>query len=248
MDWANKINKFLDTMSSEHYQKLLLTGLWTTVKIAILGLLIGIVIGTIIATVKVSPKYKLLPRILDKICTVYVAIFRGTPIAVQLLLAYYVLLPMMGVKGVPAVNVGIVVFGLNSGAYVSEIMRSGLNSVDVGQMEAGRSVGLGYGTTMLKIIIPQAIKNILPTIGNEFISLIKETSVLSFIAVSDLYVALIQHVAAVKYEWVIPYIVLALIYFVLVLIITLLIRILEKILAKNDRTKGKPKRKKQLVS
>ena len=119
MDWANKINKFLDTMSSEHYQKLLLTGLWTTVKIAILGLLIGIVIGTIIATVKVSPKYKLLPRILDKICTVYVAIFRGTPIAVQLLLAYYVLLPMMGVKGVPAVNVGIVVFGLNSGAYVT---------------------------------------------------------------------------------------------------------------------------------
>ncbi len=233
-------------MAQAHYQELLLEGLWTTVKIAVLGLIIGILIGTLIAIVRVYPKYNLLPRILDKICSAYLAIFRGTPIAVQLLVAYYVLLPAIGVMNVPASNVGIVVFGLNSGAYVSEIMRSGLNSVDKGQMEAGRSLGLSYGTTMLKIIIPQAIKNILPTLGNEFISLIKETSVLSFIAVTDLYVALINHIGGVKYEWMVPYIVLALIYFILVLLITGLIKLLENALAKNDRTSrpgGKKKNK-----
>ncbi len=241
MNWAIKWEKFLATMESEYFQKLLLTGLLNTVKVAVFGLLIGIVIGTLIAMVKVAPKYRRSVRFLDKICTVYVAIFRGTPMAVQLLLAYYVLLPSLGATNVNSLTVGIVVFGMNSGAYVSEIMRGGINSVDKGQMEAGRAVGLSYGVTMIKIVIPQAIKNILPTLGNEFITLIKETSVLSFITVYDLYTALTA-IGSVKYEKMIPYLVMAAIYIVLVLLITLLVRIVEKALAKSDKSSSTAKK------
>ncbi len=234
MNWGVKWEKFFSVMQSEYFQQLLLDGLLNTVKVAVLGLIIGILIGTLIAVVKVAPKYKLVNRILDKICTVYVAIFRGTPMVVQLLLAYYVLLPTLGVKDVNSLAVGIVVFGMNSGAYVSEIMRGGINSVDKGQMEAGRALGLGYGTAMIKIVIPQAIKNILPTLGNEFITLTKETSVLSFITVYDLYTAL-STIGSKNYEKMVPYIVMALIYIVLVLIITLLVKLLERGFAKSDR-------------
>ena len=221
MNWGVKIEKFLSTMKSEYFRQLLLDGLINTVKVAVIGLIIGILIGTVIAIAKVAPKYKRTVRILDKICSVYVAIFRGTPMVVQLLLAYYVMLPSLGVKNVNALTVGIVVFGMNSGAYVSEIMRGGLNSVDKGQMEAGRALGLNYTTTMIKVVIPQALKNILPTLGNEFITLIKETSVLSFITVYDLYTAL-STIGSKNYEKMIPYLVMAMIYIILVLLITLL--------------------------
>ena len=208
-------------------------GLQNTLKIAIVGLLIGIVIGTLIATVRVLPKYRLLPRILNGICSLYVALFRGTPMVVQLLVVYYVALPLMNIK-LQSVAVAIIVFGLNSGAYISEIMRSGILSVDKGQMEGGRSVGLSFGTTMLKIVIPQAVKNILPTLGNEFISLIKETSVVSFIGATDLYVAF-NYIGSNSYEFMVPYLVMALIYIVLVLIISLLIKLMERSLRKSDR-------------
>ena len=223
-------------MEEPYFRQLLIDGLINTVKVAVMGLVIGILIGTVIAIAKVAPKYKLINRILDKICSVYVAIFRGTPMVVQLLLAYYVLLPSLGVKEVNSLMVGIVVFGMNSGAYVSEIMRGGLNSVDKGQMEAGRALGLSYSTTMIKVVIPQAIKNILPTLGNEFITLIKETSVLSFITVYDLYTAL-STIGSKNYEKMVPYLVMAMIYIVLVLLITLLVKILENAFAKSDRDK-----------
>ena len=243
MNWSVKWKIFIDKISYNNYDnnfmRMLGSGLLVTVKIAVLGLLIGIIIGTLIAAVKVAPKYKFVVRLLDKICGVYTAFFRGTPIMVQLLLAYYVLLPMMGIKGVNPENVGIIIFGLNSGAYVSEIMRGGINSVDIGQLEAGRALGLSYTTSMIKIVIPQAIKNILPTLGNEFITLIKETSVLSFITVVDLYNALRTIATANQnYEFMIPYIVLGLIYIVLVLLITLLVRGLEKLMSKSDRNSG----------
>ena len=125
-------------------------------------------------------------------------------------------------------------FGLNSGAYVAEIMRGGINSVDKGQLEAGRALGLPYNQTMIKIVIPQSIKNILPTLGNEFISLIKETSVVSFITVIDLYTAF-NTIGTNTYSVIIPYIVMALIYILLVIIISLLIKLIEKRLARNDR-------------
>lgn len=242
MDWATKWEKFLKTMESEYFQKLLLKGLVNTIQVAVIGLIIGILIGTVIAVIKVAPKYKRVMRILDKICSVYVALFRGTPMTVQLLLAYYVLLPTLGVKNVNSLTVGIIVFGMNSGAYVSEIMRGGLNSVDKGQLEAGRAVGLSYSVSMLKIVIPQAVKNILPTLGNEFITLIKETSVLSFITVYDLYTALTA-IGSKNYEKMVPYLVMAAIYIVLVLLITLLVRLLEQALAKSD--KSTPLKKKQ---
>ena len=237
MNWGVKIEKFLSTMESEYFRQLLIDGLINTVKVAVIGLIIGILIGTVIAVVKVAPKYRLSVRILDKICSVYVAIFRGTPMVVQLLLAYYVLLPTLNVKDVNSLVVGIVVFGMNSGAYVSEIMRGGLNSVDKGQMEAGRALGLSYSVTMIKVVVPQALKNILPTLGNEFITLIKETSVLSFITVYDLYTAL-STIGSKNYEKMVPYIVMAMIYIVLVLMITLLVKILEKTFAKSDRKRA----------
>lgn len=234
--WSVKLELFASTMKSQYFRKLLVDGLLNTVKVAVIGLFIGIFIGTVIAIVKVAPKYKLISRILDRICSVYVAIFRGTPIVVQLLLAYYVILPSIGIKGVNALSVGMIVFGMNSGAYVSEIMRGGLNSVDKGQMEAGRALGLSYSTTMLKVVIPQAIKNILPTLGNEFITLIKETSVLSFITVYDLYTAL-SAIGSKNYEKMVPYLVMAAIYIILVLMITILVKILENIFAKSDKKK-----------
>ena len=245
LNWGVKIEKFLSTMNSTYFRQLLIDGLINTIKVAVMGLIIGILIGTIIAIVKVAPKYKRVNRILDKICSVYVAIFRGTPMVVQLLLAYYVLLPSFGVKDVNSLMVGIAVFGMNSGAYVSEIMRGGLNSVDKGQMEAGRALGLSYATTMYKIVIPQALKNILPTLGNEFITLIKETSVLSFITVYDLYTAL-STIGSKNYEKMVPYLVMAIIYIILVLLITLLVKTLENIFARSDRAKaGKNKKTKK---
>ena len=213
--------------------KTALQGLLATVEIAVAGLVIGIILGTLIALVKVMPKYKVFPRILSGVCDVYVGFFRGTPMVVQLLLGYYVLLPALGIAS-DALMVAIIIFGLNSGAYVSEIMRAGIQSVDGGQLEAGRAVGLPYWTAMAKIVIPQSIKNILPTLGNEFIVLIKETSVVSFIAVTDITKAF-RAIGDANYEYVIPYVMLALIYLVLVLLITLGIKLMERRLKRNER-------------
>ena len=135
---------------------------------------------------------------------------------------------------ISGVQVAMLVFGLNSGAYISEIMRGGIQSVDSGQMEAGRAVGLSFGTTMIKIVIPQAEKNILPTMGNEFITLIKETSVVSFVGANDLYVAF-NYIGSNSYEFMVPYLVMALIYIVLVLFISLLVKLMERSLQKSDR-------------
>ena len=232
-DFSKKIDKFIEIfIEYEGYVKVL-EGLKNTLLIAVAGLIIGILIGTLIAVVRVLPKYKLMPRILNGICSFYVALFRGTPIVVQLLVFYYVLCPLMGIK-MTGVDVSILVFGLNSAAYISEIMRSGIMSVDNGQMEAGRAVGLSFGTSMIKIVIPQAIKNILPTLGNEFIALVKETSVVSFVGATDLYLAF-NNIGSNSYEFMVPYLVMAMIYMVLILIISLGIKIMERSLRKSDR-------------
>lgn len=132
------------------------------------------------------------------------------------------------------VQVSMLVFGLNSGAYISEMMRAGIESVDLGQMEAGRAVGLSFSVTMIKIVIPQAVKNILPTLGNEFIALVKETSVVSFVGAADLYVAF-NYIGTNSYEFMVPYLVMALIYIVIVLLISLGIKLMERSLKKSDR-------------
>ncbi len=234
-DFAQKWDRFLKYFIEYGGYKRVQEGLKNTLIIAVLGLLFGILIGTLIAAVRVMPKYKRLPRILNGFCSFYVGFFRGTPMVVQLLLFYYVLLPIIGVK-ISSVQVSVLVFSLNSGAYISEMMRAGIQSVDPGQMEAGRAVGLSFGATMSMIVIPQAIKNILPTLGNEFIALIKETSVVSFVGASDLYVAF-NYIGSNSYEFMVPYIVMAAIYIVMVVIITILIKLTEHYFAKSDRRK-----------
>ena len=223
------------TNPEAEWGSMLLRGLSNTVLIAVAGLVIGIVLGALVAVIEVSPKRGFLSKVLDKICRIYVTIFRGTPMVVQLLVVYYIVLPLLGIK-LEVVGVGIAVFGMNSGAYVSEIMRGGINSVDGGQMEAGRALGLGYWTTMLKIVIPQAVKNIIPTIGNEFITLIKETSVLSFITVFDLF-TVFKVIGGAMYSVKVPYLTMAIIYIVLIVIITFIIKGFERMMAKSDRNK-----------
>lgn len=234
MNFSGKFDVFWELFIEQGgWKRVVTVGLVNTLLIAILGLLIGIIIGTLIGAVKVMPKYKLLPKILDKICTVYVGFFRGTPIVVQLLIGYYVLWPLMGVTISPLAT-SIIIFGLNSAAYVSEIMRGGILSIDPGQMEAGRALGLSYSTTMLKIVIPQAIKNILPTLGNEFIALIKDTSVVSFVAATDLYKTFTE-IGNVRYEYFMPYLAMALMYMILVFIISCGVKAMERSLRKSDK-------------
>lgn len=233
MNFSDKISRFFEILIDMGGYKEVIIGLRNTVIIAVSGLLIGILIGLVIATIRVLPKYKLLPRILDGFCSFYVGLFRGTPMVVQLLVFYYVLLPIIGVK-MSSVVVAIWVFGLNSGAYISEMMRAGILSVDPGQMEGARAVGLSYSAAMIKIVIPQAIKNILPTLGNEFIALIKETSVVSFVGAKDLYLAF-QNIGSATYEYMVPYLAMAIIYIVIVCIITLLVKLMERRLRKSER-------------
>ena len=228
--WNEFVKQFITLKGYEN----VLGGVWVTLQIAVFGLLIGVVIGTLIAMVRVMPKYKRLPRVLDKFCLCYIELFRGTPMVVQLLIGYWVLLPALGITVDSGVPVAIIVFGLNSGAYVSEIMRGGIQSVDLGQMEAGRALGLTYATTMLKIVVPQAIKNILPTLGNEFIVLIKETSIVSFIAVTDLYKSFKQ-LGDPTYDYTMPYLMLAATYLIMVLLISWGVRALERRMKKSER-------------
>lgn len=219
-------------ITNEGYKDVLL-GLKNSMLIAVFGLAIGIVIGTLIAVIKVVPKNNVFVKVLGKIADIYVGLFRGTPIVVQLLIMYFVLLPTLGLK-VDKVVVAIIAFGMNSGAYVSEIMRGGILSVDSGQLEAGRSLGLSYPSAMWSIVLPQSLKNILPTIGNEFIALVKETSVVSFIAVVDLTKAF-RSIADSNYEYIVPYLMLALTYLVIVLIFTFIIKAMERRMRKSDR-------------
>jgi His/Glu/Gln/Arg/opine family amino acid ABC transporter permease subunit len=232
-NFEKKLARFWEIFYIHDGYTRVLTGLQNTLYIAVVGLSIGIVIGTVIAIIEVVPKYRRLPRILNGFCKFYVGLFRGSPVVVQLLVAYYVVLPLLGMN-LPALNVCVLVFGLNSSAYVSEIMRSGILSVDPGQMEAGRALGLSYSVTMMNVVVPQAVKNILPTLGNEFIALIKETSVVSFVGAADLYVAF-NYIGTNSYEFMVPYLAMALIYIVLVMFIALLVRIMERSLRKSDR-------------
>lgn len=228
VEWELFYDKFITNCG---YQTAL-SGLVVTLEVAIFGLLIGIVIGTMIALIKMIPRYHVLPRILSGICDIYVGLFRGTPMVVQLLIGWFVLMPSLGLH-LDGVVVAILIFGMNSGAYVSEIMRSGIQSVDAGQLEAARAVGLGYWTSMMKIVVPQGVKNILPTLGNEFITLIKETSVVSFIAVVDITKAFRQ-IGDSNYSYIIPYLILAAVYLILVMVISFFVKLMERRLHKGD--------------
>ncbi len=210
---------------------MLLEGLLNTLLIVIFAFPLGLLIGSIVGIAHFVPNNNVFIKIWKRVNAIYVAIFRGTPIVVQLLFMYFgMLLPL----GVPDIIVAILVFGLNSGAYVSEIVRGGIASVDKGQIEAGRSLGISYSKTMIKIILPQAIKNITPTLGNELIALIKETSVAGYVAVLDI-TRVIQMIASNTYNYFVSYFVLGIIYFVIVFIITQLLKVVERRLSRSDK-------------
>ena len=225
---------FFDSFIGEKAYINVLNGIAVTIVTAISALVIGIILGTIVALSRVFETKSTILKILQFIAKIYVGFFRGTPIVVQLLFIYFVIFPAIGLGLMNVLIVGIIIFGLNSGAYVSEIMRAGILSVDKGQNEAGRALGLTYTTTLFKIVLPQAIKNVIPTIANEFVSLLKETSVLSFIGIMDLTKAL-REIGADNYEFTIPYLVLAIIYLILVMIATGIVKLIEKRLRRDER-------------
>lgn len=212
------------------YRNVLL-GLRNTLIIAIAGLIIGIVIGTLVAVIHVAGTRSKAARVFAYIGDIYTTIFRGTPIIVQLLIFHYIIFAPIVIDGLWE---AIIVFGLNSGAYVAEIMRGGILSVDVGQLEAGRTLGLSYSVTMLRIVFPQAIKNVIPTLGNELIALTKDTSVAGYVATMDLTRAF-RLIASANYEYIIPYLMLAVVYLVIILIFTVIIRIVERRMRKSEK-------------
>lgn len=211
--------------------KKILEGLGNTLIIAFVGLVIGIVIGSLIAIVKVAGTRNKVAKVFSYIGTGYTAIFRGTPIIVQLLIFHFVIFRSVTI---PSPWEATLVFGLNSGAYVAEIMRGGIQSVDVGQLEAGRTLGLSFFAAMIKIVIPQAIKNVIPSLGNELIALVKDTSVAGYCATIDLNAAFTA-IAGATYDFIVPYIVLALVYFAIVMLLTGLIKLVERRLRKSEK-------------
>lgn len=230
---------FFSTLQDQFYQSFILKdrymnlvlGLENTLIITVFAVLLGVLLGTAVALVKVSHANnpgKL--RVLNGICTLYLTLIRGTPVVVQLMIMYYVILSNTSVNDITS---AILAFGINSGAYVAEVIRTGILSVDRGQIEAGRSLGLSQRTTMVKIVFPQALKNVLPAIGNEFIALLKETSVAGYIGIQDLTKGgdIIRSITYLAFT---PLLTTAAVYLLLVIGLTALLTKFERRLRRSD--------------
>ena len=226
----------MEQLQSDIYQvfieadryKMFLDGLKVTIGVSIAAVLLGILLGMILALMKMTEVRKGKKTIFSVVANIYIDIIRGTPTVVQLLIIYFLVFQtQMGMVA------GIVTFGINSSAYVAEIIRAGIMAVDNGQMEAGRSLGLSYTETMRYIILPQAVKNILPALGNEFIVLIKETAILGYVAIQDLTKAS-DFIVSRTYIMFVPLIGCALIYYVLVKILTIGLNAFERRLRQSD--------------
>ncbi|MBF0713858.1 amino acid ABC transporter permease [Gemella sp. GH3] len=204
---------------SEYY-KMYIDATITTLEVSLLALLIGILLGVLICIAKIGTI-----KLVNYIAVVYVEVIRNTPILVQIMIIYFAL-PEIGIALSPFVS-AVTALALNSAAYVSEILRAGINAIDKGQMEAGRSLGLSYYQTMKLIIIPQGFKNSLPALGNEFISLVKESSIVYFVGVGDIMFAA-NSIKNATYETFGPYLIAALIYFVITSILSQLVKKLER--------------------
>ena len=226
-NWVEKLDKTF--IQSGHY-KMILEGLGSTVKITIGALAIGVIIGLIIAIIKYLAEDTRGLKPLALVCDLYVTVIRGIPVTVLLLIFYYLSMR----SSTNGVLVATITFGINSGAYMGELIRSGINAVDKGQMEAGRSLGLSKLQTMRKIILPQAVRYVLPAVGNEFIALLKETSVAGYVAVVDLTRAgnLVRNNTHDVFN---PLMVVALTYLIMVVLLTKALGILERRLAKSDK-------------
>lgn len=210
--------------------KYLVNGLKVTLTITFFALIIGVVLGFLVAIVRSTYDKTGKLKILNLICKVYLTVIRGTPVVVQLLIIYFII---FGSVDINKTLVAVMAFGFNSGAYVAEIFRSGIMSIDDGQFEAGRSLGFNYVQTMFYIIMPQAFKNVLPALGNEFIVLLKETSVSGYIALEDLTKGG-DIIRSRTYDAFMPLIAVAVIYLVMVMIFTKLVNMLERRLRNSD--------------
>ena len=223
-------SKFINNFIAEDRWKYLTDGLVVTLQITLCAVILGIVLGFLVAIVRSTHDRTGKLKILNALCNLYLTVIRGTPVVVQLLIIYFVI---FGSTDISKVMVAVMAFGINSGAYVAEIIRGGIMSIDNGQFEAGRSLGFNYRQTMFYIVMPQAFKNVLPALGNEFISLLKETSVSGYIALQDLTKGG-DIIRSRTYDAFMPLIAVALIYLVMVLVFSRLVGLLERRLRNSD--------------
>ena len=224
--------KIIELFQTEKYMDCIWEGLKTTLIISVLAAILGLVLGTLVAFVTIAEKSKwmIAPKLL---CKLYITVIRGTPMALQLFIMAYV---VFAIRGFPQIITATIAFGINSGAYVAESIRAGILSVDIGQTEAGRALGLPARTTMIRIVIPQAIKNVIPAIGNELIALIKETSIVSMIGMYDLTMAAkIIGSGNNMASYIVPMTVTALFYLAIVYLLTFGIKRIERRLRASDR-------------
>lgn len=228
--WLEKVKSMAEAafITGDRW-KLYVEGLGVTLKIAAFAAVIGVLIGTLIAFMKMSVTKTGKKTVLSVLANIYIDIIRGTPSVLQILITYFIIMKS-STNGVLA---AVISFGINSGAYVAEIVRAGILAVDAGQMEAGRSLGLSRTQTMVSVIIPQAVKNVLPPLGNEFIVLIKETAIVGYVGLTDL-TRVANQIASRTYEAFMPLIGAAVIYFVIIKILTILLGILERRLRRSD--------------
>ena len=224
-------SQFILNFITDNRWLLLINGLAVTLKITFFAVILGFILGFGVAVVRnIYDNTKKL-KFLNFLCNIYITVIRGTPVVVQLLIIYFVIFSSVRIDKSFA---AILAFGINSGAYQAEIFRSGINSVPKGQMEAGRSLGFSYPQTMITIIMPQAIKNILPTLANEFIVLMKETSVAGYIALDDLTKAG-DVIRSKTYSAMMPFLAVALLYLIMVMLFSYLVKLLERRLARSGR-------------
>lgn len=221
--FANIYNSFYQSVIYDNRYEFILKGLFHTIIISFFAVIIGIVIGVIISFIRNNYEVNGKMRNLNKIVKAYVDIIRGTPVILQLMIIYYVIFKSVDIN---IVLVGILAFGINSGAYVSEMIRSGINSIDKGQLEASYSLGLNYRQTMMYIILPQAFRNILPALGNEFITLLKETSAGAYIGIIELTKAS-DIIASRTYDYFFPLLIIAIIYLIMTLGLSKIVNYME---------------------
>lgn len=237
-EWISGLgHDFTQTFVDANRWLALLKGLGVTLRLTAFALLLGVVVGVVVAVIRsthdqlaVQRRSKPILNFADGLCKAYLTVIRGTPVMVQLLIMYFVIM----VSSTNKLLVATLTFGINSGAYVAEIVRSGIMSIDKGQTEASRSLGLGYIDTMRYVIIPQAVKNILPALGNEFITLLKETSIVNVVGMVDITKWAMQ-VQGRTYQAFMPFIGIACVYLIMVFIFSRLVAMLERRLNTDDR-------------
>ncbi|MBS6645314.1 ABC transporter permease subunit [Clostridium sp. MCC353] len=229
--WENFKRAFYLNFIEKERWRYITDGLRVTLTVTFFAVLIGIVLGFLVAMIRSTYEKTGKLKILNALCSVYLTIIRGTPVVVQLLIIYFVIFGSVDINKVVA---AVLAFGINSGAYVAEIFRSGIMSIDAGQFEAGRSLGFNYSQTMWYIIMPQAFKNVLPTLGNEFIVLLKETSVAGYIALQDLTKGG-DIIRSRTYNAFLPLMAVAIIYLVMVMVFSYFVKCLERRLRKSER-------------